>query len=89
MASMHFISTLEGRPPKLVRFDSSPGRAIAQALGDLDEKSYSSELKEDRGDEQVYEIHMRKADTELHPGPHPLKKVGILTYHRPADAPAR
>lgn len=90
MPSMRFMSTLAGRPPKLIRFDSSPGRAIAKCLGDgeWDEKSYRSELKETLvGGEEVYEIHMQRASTECSPGPHPHVKVGIIHYEKPATAP--
>ena len=86
MTTMRFMSTLAGQPPRCVNFDSSPGRAIAKKLGDglWDERSYKSELKEDRGDEQVYEVRMRRNETDTNPGPHPLEKVGILTYHKPS-----
>jgi hypothetical protein len=70
--------------PKIFSFDSSPGRAIAQALGNLDEKSYQSELKEILpGGDEVYEVSMRRMETESSPGPHPLQKVGVLTYSLP------
>ena len=87
MGSMRFMSTVEGRAPKLFSFDSSPGHAIAVAMGNLDENSYQSELKEDLGDEQIYEVRMRRASTETSPGPHPLKKVGIIHYRKPTSAP--
>jgi hypothetical protein len=82
---MRFMSTMDGRPPKLFSFDSSPGHAIAVALGDLDEKSYQSELKEVLPDgEEVYEIRMRRAQTDVNPGPHPLQKVGVIHYKQPS-----
>lgn len=87
MGSMRFMSTIEGRAPKIFSFDSSPGHAIAVAMGGLDETSYESELKEDMGDEQTYEVRMRRASTDTDPGPHPLRKVGIIHYRRPSDAP--
>jgi hypothetical protein len=88
MPSMRFMSTLDGRPPKMIRFDSSPGLAISRALGDLDEKSYQAELKETMvGGEEVYEVKMRRASTECSPGPHPLTKVGVLHYTKPSTAP--
>ena len=85
MGSMRFMSCPSGSSgvPKIFSFDSSPGRAIAQALGDLDEKSYHAELKEENGDERVYEVHMRRMSTEASPGPHPLKKVGMITWRKP------
>lgn len=86
MGSMRFMSCPRGNNPvKYVVFDSSPGRAIARKLGGLDEKSYHSELKESRldGSELVYEISMRRESTRTSPGPHPLEKVGMLTYRKP------
>lgn len=87
MASMRFMSTLEGRPPKFIRFDSSPGRAIGQALdaGCWDESSYRSVLMEDRGEEKTYDVFMKRAESEISPGPHPSVKVGILTWMIPED----
>lgn len=86
MTTMRFMSTLAGQPPKFVKFDSSPGRAISKRLGDgeWDEKSYHSELKETHGDEQVYEVSLRRASTDSNPGPHKLEKVGILRYTPPS-----
>ena len=85
MGSMRFMSTMEGRPPKLFAFDSSPGRAIAQAMGNLDEKSYQSELKETLSDgEEVYEIKMRRNPPESEPDKvMPLVKVGVIHYRKP------
>lgn len=85
MGTMRFMSTPSAAKalPKIFSFDSSPGRAIGQALGAgmWDEKSYVSELKETLpGDERVYEVKMRRAETESSPGPHPLEKVGILHF---------
>lgn len=83
MTTMRFMSTLAGQPTKFVKFDSSPGRAIAKKLGDgmWDERSYESRLVEELpGGDQVYEIRLRRAETDSNPGPHPLEKVGILRY---------
>ena len=90
MATMRFMSTLRGQPTKCVRFDSSPGRAIAKKLGDgmWDEDSYKAELKETNGDEKVYEVSLRRAfHTEEYPAPpnpNPLEVVGMLTYTPPS-----
>jgi hypothetical protein len=88
MGTMRFMSTPSDRKalPKIFSFDSSPGRAIGQALGAgmWDEKSYTAELKETLpGEETVYEVKMRRASTDTSPGPHPLVKVGIL-HHTPS-----
>jgi hypothetical protein len=80
------MSTLAGQPTKFVKFDSSPGRAIAKKLGDgmWDEKSYHSTYIETLpGGEEVYEIRLRRAQTDSNPGPHPPEKVGILRYEPP------
>ena len=71
--------------PKIFSFDSSPGRAIGQAIGAglWDEKSYTPKLIGERGREQQFEVRMRRKSTETSPGPHPLEKVGTITY-RPA-----
>ena len=85
MSTMRFMSTpLDPKVlPKIFSFDSSPGRAIAQALGNLDEKSYVSILKEELpGGEAVYEVQMRKQPNVSDPGPHPLMKVGMI-HHMP------
>lgn len=84
MATMRFMSTLPGRPSKIFSFDSSPGRAIGQALdaGMWDEKSYQATLMEENVDEFVYEVRMRRAPTEKYPGPHELQVVGII-HHTP------
>lgn len=85
MGTMRFMSTMDGRPPKIFSFDSSPGRAIACAMGDLDETSYVSELKETTNDgEEVYEVRMSRAITDVNPGPHVLQKVGIIHYRKSA-----
>ncbi len=87
MGSMRFMSCPEDLRvlPKFISFDSSPGRAISRALGDLDENTYEATLKEEsyNGDIRVMEIRMRRESTESSPGPHPLKKVGVLTWTRP------
>lgn len=82
MGTMRFMSCPQGSRghTKIFSFDSSPGRAISQALGDLEEKSYTAELKEEREGEKIYEVSMRRKETESSPGPHPLKKVGSITY---------
>jgi hypothetical protein len=90
VGSMRFMSCPRDPKvlPKVIRFDSSPGRAISRALGGtLDERSYTAYPKENRDGEEIYEIHMRQEPTRLNPGPHPMEKVGVLTYHRPDDAP--
>jgi hypothetical protein len=92
MPSMRFMSTpLDPRVlPKIFSFDSSPGRAISRALGGVpsfDERSYVAELKEEIVDEKIYEIKMRREETDKYPGPHPLEKVGILHYSKPPTAP--
>lgn len=91
MTTMRFMSTIAGQPTKFVKFDSSPGRAIAKRLGDglWDERSYKSELKEDDVDEQTYEVRMRMLETESNPGPHELQKVGILHWSRAKDKSGR
>jgi hypothetical protein len=85
MASMRFISySSDSRVlPKIIRFDSSPGWAIARAMGNLDPNSYKSELKEQSAGEKVFEIKMRQAPTECNPGPHPLRKVGTIFWTEP------
>jgi hypothetical protein len=93
VASMRFMSCSKDprKSPKVMEFDSSPGRAIAQLLGAgiWDERSYRAELMEDRGDEQVYEIHMTRLKTAYDPSDHQPQKVGLLTYHRPEGSPPR
>lgn len=87
MGSMRFVSCPEGNKvlPKVITFDSSPGWAISRAMGDLDPKSYTPILREEKGDgtEKVFEIQMRRAITECNPGPHPLKKVGNIFWSKP------
>jgi hypothetical protein len=87
MGSMRFMSfSRDPRVlPKSFEFDSSPGRAIGQALGAgvWDEKSYSSTLVETRGEEEVYEVEMRRKPTDSHPGEWPPEKVGMITWKRP------
>lgn len=80
MSTMRFMSTpLDPKVlPKIFSFDSSPGRAIAQALGNLDEKSYQAELKEELpGDERVYEVTMVSTV-----GKKERRKVGFI-HHMP------
>ena len=85
MASMRFVSCPSDPKvlPKVIKFDSSPGWAIARALGNLDPDSYTPELKEERAGEKCFEIKMRLAATECSPGPHPLKKVGNIFWTQP------
>ena len=85
MASMRFISSPRDPKvlPKIIRFDSSPGYAISRALGSLDPDSYTSELKEIKGGEEVYEIKMRDEETQCNPGPHKLRKVGTIFFSKP------
>jgi hypothetical protein len=85
---MRFMSTVDGQPTKFVRFDSSPGRAIAKKLGDgtWDETSYKAVLMEDRGDEKTYEVYLRRARNESFPDPFPHEKVGILHWTDPRSA---
>ena len=90
MSTMRFVSTPKDPKvlPKMFTFDSSPGRAIGQALGAgmWDERSYTPELKEELpGDERVYEVRMRRLPTKSSPGPHELEKVGYIT-HSPSRA---
>jgi hypothetical protein len=91
MTTMRFMSTLRGQPSKVVKFDSSPGRAIAKKLGDglWDETSYRAELKEGGDDDQVYEVQLRMRETESNPGPHKHQVVGILHWERPRDRSGR
>lgn len=89
MSTMRFMSTPRDPKalPKIFSFDSSPGRAIGQALGAgmWDESSYTPYLKEELpGNERVYEIHMRRAVLDSAPGPHELEKVGVL-HHTPYE----
>lgn len=87
MASMRFVSSpLDPKaPPKVITFDSSPGYSIMRALGDLEESSYTPKLLPPiKGYDAAYEVHMRRASTELNPGPHPLRKVGVLYYTKPS-----
>lgn len=84
MGTMRFMSTPSDPKvlPKIFSFDSSPGRAIGQALGagNWDESSYKSELKEELpGGEKVYEVKMARRITESNPNPVP-EKVGIIHY---------
>jgi hypothetical protein len=73
----------------MIRFDSSPGHAIATALGAgmWDEFSYHSELKETLVDgEQVYEVRLRINPPLADPSRQmPLEKVGIIHYLRPRN----
>lgn len=80
MATMRFMSCPRNSGlPKSISFDSSPGRAIAQALGSLDEKSYRSVLREEREGSSIFEIFMRPlARASGEQGPE--QKVGMLTY---------
>lgn len=86
MGTMRFMSC--SRDPKVATkvfsFDSSPGRAIGQAIGAgmWDEKSYTPELKETRDDERVYEVRMRRIGSDV------LEKVGIITHHPSYEPPA-
>lgn len=91
MTTMRFMSTIKGQPTKFVKFDSSPGRAIAKKLGDglWDEKSYKAELKEGDDNDQVYEVSLTQLETETNPGPHQSTVVGILRWTRPRDRSGR
>jgi hypothetical protein len=85
MGSMRFVSCPEGNKvlPKVINFDSSPGWAISRAMGNLDPNSYTPILREENGNDKVYEVQMRLASTECNPGPHPLKKVGNIFWSKP------
>jgi hypothetical protein len=84
MPTMRFMSTLPTQATKVFKFDSSPGRAIAQALGAglWDEKSYKSELKESLpGGEEVYEVFLRHNPPRDRPTEvMPLLRVGMIHY---------
>ncbi len=84
MGTMRFVSfsTDPRTRPKVFSFDSSPGRAIGQAIGAglWDEESYTAELTGEKGPEKIYEVRMRRLETESAPGPHRLVKVGTITY---------
>lgn len=85
--SMRFMSCpRRSGLPKSFSFDSSPGRAIGQALGagTWDERSYRSELKETRpGNEEIYAVYMTRKPTSDAPNPRE-EKVGMITWTRPA-----
>lgn len=84
MSTMRFMScpSMPGLL-KIFSFDSSPGRAIGQALdaGIWDEGSYRSVLMEERPGEKIYEVFMTKKPTDEAPEPRE-QKVGMIT-HRP------
>lgn len=86
MPTMRFMSR-SSDPKALIKcfsFDSSPSRAIAQAMGAgiYDESSYSARVVESRPDETVYEVSLTKKVTEANPHPKP-EVMGMLT-HRPS-----
>jgi hypothetical protein len=87
MSCMRFMSTLPTQPSRMFRFDSSPGHAIAVALGAgmWDEKSYKSELKETMIDgEEVYEVRMRRNPPPGSSETQPMEKVGVIHYKKPS-----
>jgi hypothetical protein len=82
---MRFVSSPLDRKalPKIFSFDSSPGYAISRVCGDLDVRSYTAILLEEKAGERLFEIRMRRRSTEINPGPHPLLKVGTLHWSKP------
>lgn len=89
MASMHFMSCPQVSDiPKIVHFDSSPGRAIAKRLGDglWDENSYRAELMEgDPETEATYRVFLRRNPPVSQPDQIlPEEKVGTLRYTKPS-----
>lgn len=84
MPTMHFKS-YNSDPKVLTKcfgFDSSPARAIGQALspGNYDENSYEATLVSDKNGVRVYDVRMAFKDSEHNPGPHRLHRVGQITH---------
>lgn len=90
MASMNFMScpTVTDGMPKFVKFDSSPGRAIAKRLGDglWDERTYRSVLREGDGETSgLYDVYLRRNPPLDEPDKvMPEVKVGTLRYEKPS-----
>lgn len=77
MPTMHFKS-YNSDPKVLTKcfgFDSSPARAIGQALspGNYDESSYEATLVSDKNGVKVYDIRMAHHGGKLH-------RVGQITH---------
>jgi hypothetical protein len=94
MGTMRFMSRSNDPKslPKIFSFDSSPGRAIAQALGSgvWNERSYSSVLVESRGSDKIYEVSLSRNPPYDDPSRvMPLEVVGMITHTPTQIAPGR
>lgn len=94
MGTMRFMSRSKDPKvlPKCFSFDSSPGRAISQALGSgvWNERSYKAELVEDRGEDKIYEISLRRNPPVDDPSREmPLEVVGMITHTPTRMGPGR